>query len=57
MRKFKGFTLQTVGLFGLIYWYGIKANKATGNYNSEAALCEAIRTRQLCLTPLPRPLA
>lgn len=35
-------------------WYGVKDGKATGNYGSPAALCEAIRTGQVRLTPMPK---
>jgi len=34
-------------------WYGVKDGKVTGNYDSQAALCEAIRMGRVRLTPLP----
>ncbi len=47
---YEGFRLCCTGKF----WYGVKDGKATGNYDSQAALCEAIRTGRVRLTPMPK---
>lgn len=49
---YEGFRLSTVTLFGRIYWYGVNQDdQATSNYESQPALCEAIRTKQVVLSP------
>lgn len=55
MKTFEGFELRTVQMFGSnTYWHGIRGDQATGDYDSEAALCEAIRTKSFRLTTLPK---
>lgn len=51
---YKGFELRTVTMFGRIHWYGVKGIKATGNYSSQAALMEAIRTSGAAVTQVPK---
>ena len=48
--SYKGFRLFCTGKL----WYAVKDKQATGSYDSQAALCEAIRTNRVRLTPLPK---